>query len=314
MEVTEEIEAPTTMIVDGSFIVQPLKPGTSNNFCEYVDNVIAPFVNNILRKHKRVDVIFDRYFPRSIKTATCIKRGEGHRYHVTSQTLIPRNWNLFLRNSENKTQLFKFLAENIIRKVALEEGKQLYCSHEDIIITNPDNLDVSAISPCTHEEADTRIFVHLKDAVRKGCSNIAIRATDTDIIILASALFEDIAAQKLWVHFGTNKHLRIIPIHDIFERLCSQRYKALLFFHALTGADSTAGFVGFSKISAWKIWESNTENFNELFAKLSYLPQDNILKVEHFVSSLYKESTLFQEAEPINATRKRKGFRKTTSN
>ena len=187
----------------------------------------------------------------SIKTATRIKRGEGHRYHVTSQTYIP-NWNLFLRNSENKTQLFKFLAENIIRKVALEEGKQLYCSHEDITITNPDNLDVSAISPCTHEEADPRIFVHLKDAVRKGCSNIAIRATDTDIIILASALFEDIAAQTC-IHFGTNKRLRIIPLHDIFERLGSQRCKALLFFHALTGADSTAGFVGFSKISAWEI-------------------------------------------------------------
>ena len=135
---------------------------------------------------------------------------EGHRYHVISQTHIPRNWNLFLRNSENKSQLFKFLAENIIRKVALEEGKQLYCSHEDIIITNPDNLHVSAISPRTHEEADTRIFVQLKDAVRKGCSNIAIRATDTDIIILASAPFEDIASQKIWVHFGTNKRLRVI--------------------------------------------------------------------------------------------------------
>ena len=28
MQVTEEVEAPTTMIVDGSFIVQLLKPGT----------------------------------------------------------------------------------------------------------------------------------------------------------------------------------------------------------------------------------------------------------------------------------------------
>ena len=52
------------------------------------------------------------------------------------------------------------------------------------------------LSPCTHEEADTRSFVHLKDAVGKGCSNIAIRAPYTDIIILASALIEDIAAQK----------------------------------------------------------------------------------------------------------------------
>ena len=59
-------------------------------------------LRNILRKHNRADEIFDCHFPRSIKTATRIK-GEGQRYHVTSQTPIPRNWNLFLRNSENKT-------------------------------------------------------------------------------------------------------------------------------------------------------------------------------------------------------------------
>ena len=34
------------------------------------------------------------------------------------------------------------------------------------------------------------------------------------------------------------------------------------------------------------------------------MSQDNILKVEHFVPLLYKKSTLFQEAELINATRK----------
>ena len=57
MQVTEEIEAPTTMIVDGSFMVQPLKPRMRKDFCEYADNVIVPFVNNILRKHNRVDEI-----------------------------------------------------------------------------------------------------------------------------------------------------------------------------------------------------------------------------------------------------------------
>ena len=108
-----------------------------------------------------------------------------------------------------------------MRTVELEEGKQRNCSPEDIIITNPDNLDVSAISPFTHGAADTRIFVHLNDAVRKGCSNITIRATDRDMVILASTLFEDIVAQKLWVNFGTNKRLRVVPIKtylDIHKR------------------------------------------------------------------------------------------------
>ena len=126
-----------------------------------------------------------------------------------------------------------------------------------------------------------------------------------------------LGVQKLWINFGTQKRLRIIPIHHIFERLGSQRCKGLLFFHALTGADSTTGFVGFSKISAWNIWESNPEIFNEIFAKLSHvtsdvLSEDNILKIEHFVSLMYKKSKVIQETESINETRKElflsKGF------
>ena len=129
-------------------------------------------------------------------------------------------------------------------------------------------------------------------------------------MIIASALFVDLAAHRLWVHFGTNKRLRVIPIHKIFERFGPQICKGLLFFHALTGADTTAGFVGFSKISAWKIWESHPKIFNELFAKLSHLTpdvlsDDKILNVEYFVSLLYKKSNLLQDAEPINVTRKK---------
>ena len=44
MQLTEATEAPR------SFTVQSLKPGTSKDFCDYTDN--------ILRKHKRVDVIY----------------------------------------------------------------------------------------------------------------------------------------------------------------------------------------------------------------------------------------------------------------
>ena len=78
----------------------------------------------------------------------------------------------------------------------------------------------------------------------------------------------------------------------------------------MTGADTTAGFVGFSKISAKKIWESHQEFFSELFAELSHitpniLSDDNLLKVEYFVSMLYKKSNLLQDAEPINMTRKK---------
>ena len=49
MQVPESEEA-ETMIVDGSFMVLSLKPGTSKDFDEYVDNVIVPFVNSKINK------------------------------------------------------------------------------------------------------------------------------------------------------------------------------------------------------------------------------------------------------------------------
>ena len=60
IQITEAIEAPTTMIVDRSFMVELLKPGTNKDFCEYADNVMVPFVNNILLLLRKHDEIFDQ--------------------------------------------------------------------------------------------------------------------------------------------------------------------------------------------------------------------------------------------------------------
>ena len=39
---------------------------------------------------------------------------------------------------------------------------------------------------CTHEEADSRIFVHLKHAIEKDCiTTTSIHANDTDIIVIS---------------------------------------------------------------------------------------------------------------------------------
>ena len=38
---------------------------------------------------------------------------------------------------------------------------------------------------CNHEEADTRIFVHVRDAVEHGAQNVLIRTVDTDVVVIA---------------------------------------------------------------------------------------------------------------------------------
>ena len=45
-------------------------------------------------------------------------------------------------------------------------------------LSNHAQINLSEISPCNHEEADTRIFLHIKDAVKGGYRTVMIRAND----------------------------------------------------------------------------------------------------------------------------------------
>ena len=49
-------------------------------------------------------------------------------------------------------------------------------------------MPLDAVAPCCHEEADTRIFVHAKDAILGGSKSLIIKANDTDVVIRAVSL------------------------------------------------------------------------------------------------------------------------------
>ena len=59
------------------------------------------------------------------------------------------------------------------------------------------------LSPCSHEEADTRFFVHVNDCAKTGHSKIVVRTSDTDVIVIAVANFHLFPTQtKLFEKFG----------------------------------------------------------------------------------------------------------------
>ena len=100
-----------------------------------------------------VDLMFDRYFDLSIKDVTRVRRGTGGRYYIMPNTPIPRKWKDFLRNPENKTDLFKLVAE-YMRNLQIPEGKQVISTSEERTLSFPPS-PVDGISPCEHEEVDT---------------------------------------------------------------------------------------------------------------------------------------------------------------
>ena len=174
------------------------------------------------------------------------------RCRVTSTTKIPSNWQGFLRVDENKTELFSLLAQKT--QELYIEGKQIVTTFGEKVLTSPVRSSTHSLAPCTHEEADTRIFIHVADAIQEGFKHITIRASDTDLVIIAVSCFQDLNLHELWVAFGSGKSYRHIPVHQIVLQLGPSKSRALLAFHSLTGCDTTSAFQGKGKRTAWAVW------------------------------------------------------------
>ncbi|KAG0710839.1 hypothetical protein GWK47_021999 [Chionoecetes opilio] len=122
---------------------------------------------------------------------------------------------------------------------------------------------------CDHEEADTRIVVHLKDALDKGCTNCLVRTVDTDVVAILIGKYHSLTSQHqmaaIWVAFGTGKNFMYLDINAICHALGKDRSTALPMFHSFTGCDTTSAFFGKGKKSAWEAWNAYvevTEAFN----------------------------------------------------
>ena len=178
----KDLQPPTDLlIIDGSMFVHANPPKTGT-FSEYATG-FAEKISKKSERYLRVDIIFDQYKNDSLKSETRRSRGDGRKCKVVAHGKVPKNWQGFLRNPSNKTDLFLLLAKSIY---SIQTGLA-YATIGDSSICNK---VVRASIPCIHEEADTRIFVHLKHAVEKDCiTTAAIHANDTDIFVLASAFF-----------------------------------------------------------------------------------------------------------------------------
>jgi hypothetical protein len=89
---------------------------------------------------------------------------------------------------------------------------------------------------CDHEEADSRMFVHLKDALDKDGRNIVVRTVDTDVIVIIIGLFYHLypiyPGMDIWVAFRMGKHFQYINTNTICRNLRVEKSKALSGFLA----------------------------------------------------------------------------------
>ena len=159
----------TVVVLDMAAVVHMVRPTSAKTFADYATQHIMPFLEyQITPTVERIDAIWDNYPEGNLKSLTHQRRGNGLRTTIgDGHTQIPKHeWNSgFLKNEENKKELFSFLSEEIAKKDL--GGKLLLSTKCERVLSNRP-CDVSALEPCNHSEADTRIFLHIAPASGQG--------------------------------------------------------------------------------------------------------------------------------------------------
>ena len=152
-------------------------------------------------------------------------------------------------------------------------------AYDNVCQCNETTVDVQFQCPYNHEEADTRVFLHVMDMAQNGSIKIAIRTVDTDVLILDISFFHELKVDvdELWVEFGAGKNRCFFRVHE------------------MTGCDQVSFLSHVTKLSAWKVWEL-FDDVTSVFVKLRNQPSLNEVKdamptLERFTVQLYSRSS-----------------------
>ena len=165
------------------------------------------------------------------------------------------------------------------------------------------------MSPCDHEEADTRMCVHIQDSLQKGARKILVRTVDTDVIVILAGHFFQLQSMyeelDIWVGFGTGKYFRYYYLNKICEDLGKQKCQALPFYHSFSGCDTTSQFCGKAKKSTWEAWKSYprvTSTFGSVMENPFQLLKINspmFETLERFTCILYDKTTSISQVNDL---------------
>ena len=292
----------TVKVLDGPAVVHMVRPTYGTNYQQYVVRHFMSFITNSLTNStSRLDIIWDNYPDHNLKAQAQAKRGNpGVTTIVEGSTPVSRDWNEFLANSRNKVQLFRFLSKAVI-EAASQFNDVVVCSTYDdheLVNTSDSQLvaDFDTIMPYNHQEADSRIFLHLFHAAQQGHSKAFIRTVDSDAVIIAVGHFGSLSVMELWIGFGIGKAFQHIPVHEITQTLGPEKSLSCPLFHSFTGCDTTSTFLGIGKKTAWAAWQAYpdlTETLLTLSDDPTLLTLDSIhmARLERWTVAMYIKSS-----------------------
>ena len=148
------------------------------------------------------------------------------------------------------------------------------------------------LQPCNHEEADTRMFVHVNDAITQdNFRSVLIHLVDIDVVVVVNAAYG--FNVEIFVAFRTGNSFRGIEAHQLAQKLGLEKCVAILLFHSFTGYDSTSFFSCRSKMSAWTVWDL-FDDVTRVFCALPMHPENihtEMPVLERLVVLLYHKTS-----------------------
>lgn len=274
------VKEASVVVLDMAAVVHIIKPKSANVFGDYTQMQLLPYLESQMTDNTtRVDAVWDTYKEASLKSQARVKRGGTgmRRTRVSAKIPLPKGaqWQTFLKDCQNKDDLFQFISQEL-QSCTADSQYQLLTTKADLVLSNQPT-DVAALSPCQQEEADTRMILHLRHAADQGHTRAFLRTVDSDVVVLAISFFLELGLSELWVGFGSGKNYKDIPIHQISQILGPQKCEVLPLFHALTGCDVVSAMFGIGKRTAWNAWAAFPE-VTETFVAIMHDP--TVLKLE----------------------------------
>jgi len=187
------------IIIDGMAFVNSvdIKKSQIKN-CRDFANCFLNIINAEIKECNEVQIIFDRYDPKSLKSNTRANRTKGLmsvHYKVSDSTKIGHlATKEFLSSIKTKMELTEYLSIKL--KEALR--KDFVIVYGNCCLTNIPSLDPELFN-YNQEEADTGIVLHALDVCKNGpFTELVIACSDTDVLLIILNYFKiSIAAQFL---------------------------------------------------------------------------------------------------------------------
>ncbi|MES9880282.1 MAG: hypothetical protein ABW185_05305 [Sedimenticola sp.] len=275
-----ELDHKCVYVIDVMGVIRTVKPHESEDSETYAKRVFHTLVTRY--KCSDLHLVADRYDGLydiedssgghvDLKDASgCRKR---RKQSIKTYDIVKghnlKHFDEILMNNSSKANLLSFLFETWLAsgRGDIPPNTRVYLSGgfgnrlKAAVIDSNGECDMAdderELLTSTHEEADTRVFLHARLAAKLGCTRIVIRASDTDIVVIGLYLcnrLRELGVHELFIQTADY----FIPVHDIANELSQSETNMLPFVHAISGCDTNGYIYGKGKRAFIKAIEPDT--------------------------------------------------------